>query len=112
MTFEAEFKALLCGALKIVTAVVIVRDLVVGVSGFSGVYPLGLGSGRGVGLSADNGLRYASAAHPISYGIMMILKIALMIFFGAETLHFIGLIADDPILILKQVIRWLGETVT
>jgi hypothetical protein len=112
VTFEAEFKALLCGALTLVTAVVIVRDLVVGVSGFSGVYPLGLGSGKDVGLFADNGLRYASAAHPISYGTMIILKIALMIFFGAETLHLIGLIADDPILILKQVIRWLGETAT
>jgi hypothetical protein len=103
VTFEAEFKALLCGVLTLVTAVVIVRDLVVGVSGFSG---------RGVGLFDDNGLRYATAAHPISCGIMIILKIALMIFFGAETLHLIGLIADDPILILKQVIRWLGETAT
>jgi len=112
VTFEAEFKTLLCGALTLVTAVVIVRDLVVGVSGFSGVYPLGLGSGRGVGLFADNGLRYASAAHLVSYGTMIILKISLMIFFGAETLHLVGLIADDPILILKQVIRWLGETAT
>ncbi len=109
MTFEAEFKALLCGVFTLVTAVVIFRDLVVGVSGLSGV---GLGSGRGVGLFDYNGLRYATAAHRISYGIMIILKIALMIFFGAETLHFIGLIADGPILILKQVIRWLGETAT
>ena len=43
MTFEAEFKALLCGVLTLVTAVVIFRDLVVGVPGLSGV---GLGSGR------------------------------------------------------------------
>ncbi|HTV27224.1 MAG TPA: hypothetical protein VMF32_05550 [Xanthobacteraceae bacterium] len=46
-TFAAEFKALLCSALTLVAAVVIVRDLVVEISGFSGVYPLGLGSGRG-----------------------------------------------------------------
>ena len=109
-TFVAEFKALLCGLLALGTAGVIVRDLVLGISGFSGVYPLGLGSGRGVGLFADNALRYARAENPISYGIMIALKIALMIFFAAETLHFTGLIADDPFLILTQAIRWLGET--
>jgi hypothetical protein len=69
-TFGAEFKAFLCGALTLVTAVAIVRDLVVGISGFAGVYPLGLGSGRGVGLFADNGLRYARADHPTGYGII------------------------------------------
>ncbi len=105
--FEFEFKAFLCGALTLVTAVVIVRDLVVGISGFSGVYPLGLGSGGGVGLFADNGLRYARADNRIGYGIMVILKIALLIYFGAETLHFTGFIADDASVILKQVIQQL-----
>jgi hypothetical protein len=106
-TFGAEFKAFLCGALTLVTAVAIVRDLVVGISGFAGVYPLGLGSGRGVGLLADNGLRYARADHPTGYGIIIILKIALLIYFGAETLHFTGFIADDASLILKQSIQQL-----
>jgi hypothetical protein len=92
---EYEFKAFLCGALTLVTAVVIVRDLVVGISGFSDVFPL----------RADNALRYARADRPISYSIMIILKIALLIFFGVETLHFIGLISDDPFLILGSVPR-------
>jgi hypothetical protein len=103
----AEFKALLCGMITLVAAGAIVRDLVVRISGFSGVYPFGLSSNRGVGLFADNGLRYARADQPISYGIIIILKIVLMIFFGAETLHFIALIGDDPFLILNQVIHKL-----
>ena len=107
--FVAECKAFLCGALTFVTAFAIVRDLVVGVSGFSGVYPFGIGSGsgRGVGLRADNAQRYARADNPIGYGFMIIQKIAILIFCGAQTLHFIGVIADDPILTLMHAVQQL-----
>ena len=101
----AEFKALLCGMITLVTAASIVRDLVVGISGISGVYPFGLGSNRGVGLFADNSLRYVKAERPIGFSLIIILKIALMIFFGAETLHFIGFVAADPLLTLKRMVR-------
>lgn len=96
-TFEFEFKAFLCGALTLVAAVVIVRDLLVGISGFGAV----------VGPFATQSLTYARADNPIGYSIMIILKIALLFFFGAETLHFIGVIADDPFLILKQAVEQL-----
>jgi hypothetical protein len=95
--FEFEFKAFLCGALTLVAAVVIVRDLVVGISGFGAV----------VGPFATKSLTYASADNPIGYGIMIIQKIAILIFCGTETLHFIGVIADDPVRILMQAVEQL-----
>ncbi len=86
---EAEFKALLCGGLTLVIARAIVRDLVVGISA--------------AGDAISGSLRYARADHPIGYGILIIFKIANVIFFGAETLHLIGFIAADPVLILMRV---------
>jgi hypothetical protein len=55
----------------------------------------------------DTGLRTVARTKtddPITYGFQIIFKIALMIVFGVETLHFFGVIATDPFLILDQAL--------
>jgi hypothetical protein len=55
----------------------------------------------------DTGLRTVArtkADDPIRYGFSIIFKMMAMIFFGVETLHFFGVIAPDPFLILEQAL--------
>jgi hypothetical protein len=54
----------------------------------------------------DTGLRTVArtkADDPIRYGFSIILKMAAMILFGVETLHFIGFIATAPALLAAQL---------
>ena len=77
------------GGLTLFIAWVIVRDLMTGIT-----------------FTADGlrGVEYTSADNPIGYSIQIIFKIVCVIFFGAMTLHLIGVIDADPYLILKQAL--------
>ncbi len=87
-TWQA-IRPLLCAATTLFLAWIVVRDLRTGTT------------------FVDTGLRTVArtrADDPIRYGFSIIFKIAFMILFGVETLHFIGFIAVDPFLILEQAL--------